>query len=29
MFEDGAAFVGTAVFGDDGVVHYAEGDVVD
>lgn len=29
MFEDGAAVVGAAVFGQDGVVHDAEGDVVD
>lgn len=29
VFEDGAAVVGAAVFGQDGVVHDAEGDVVD
>ena len=29
MFENGASFIGIAVFGDDGVVHDAEGDVVD
>lgn len=29
MFEDGAAFIGMPGFGDDGVVHDAEGDVVD
>ncbi len=29
MFEDGAAVVGATVFGQDGVVHDAEGDVVD